>query len=57
MDASLWLAEILLFKHTSLTQNGEAPKEIQTVWLQQDVSEWLVCVHMSCYSYYLVADG
>ena len=23
---------------------GEAPEEIQTLWLQQDVSEWLVCL-------------
>ena len=24
----------------------EAPEEVQTVWLQQDVSEWLVCLNM-----------
>ena len=24
---------------------GEAPKEVQTLWLQQDVSEWLVCLY------------
>ena len=24
---------------------GEAPEEVQTLWLQQDVSEWLVCLH------------
>ena len=24
----------------------EAPEEIQTLWLQQDVSEWLVCLNM-----------
>ena len=23
---------------------GEAPEEVQTLWLQQDVSEWLVCI-------------
>ena len=23
----------------------EAPKEIQTLWLQQDISEWLVCLN------------
>ena len=25
---------------------GEAPEEVQTLWLQQDVSEWLVCLNM-----------
>ena len=25
---------------------GEAPEEIQTLRLQQDVSEWLVCLNM-----------
>ena len=24
---------------------GEAPEEVQTLWLQQDVSEWLVCLN------------
>ena len=24
---------------------GEAPEEVQTLQLQQDVSEWLVCLH------------
>ena len=24
---------------------GEAPEEIQTLWLQQDISEWLVCLN------------
>ena len=24
---------------------GEAPEEVQTLWLQQDVSEWLVCLY------------
>ena len=23
---------------------GEAPEEVQTPWLQQDFSEWLVCL-------------
>ena len=23
-------------------QEGEAPEEVQTLWLQQDISEWLV---------------
>ena len=23
----------------------EAPEEVQTLWLQQDVSEWLVCLN------------
>ena len=26
---------------------GEAPEEIQTLQLQQDVSEWLLCLNMS----------
>ena len=42
VDVSLWLAEMLSFNHTSLTQNRnqkETPEEIQTLWLQQDVSE------------------
>ena len=25
---------------------GEAPEELQTLWLQQDISEWLVCLTM-----------
>ena len=25
---------------------GEAPEELQTLWLQQDVSEWLVCLNI-----------
>ena len=25
-----------------LDPEGEAPEEVQTLWLQQDVSEWLV---------------
>ena len=29
-----------------LDPEGEAPEEIQTLWLQQDVSEWLVCLKM-----------
>ena len=24
---------------------GEAAEEVQTLWLQQDVSEWLVCLY------------
>ena len=24
---------------------GEAPEEVQTLWLQEDVSEWLVCLN------------
>ena len=41
---------------------GEAPEVIQTLLLQQDVSEWLVCLNMlvcskCCYSYYHVANG
>ena len=23
----------------------EAPEEVQTLWLQQDISEWLVCLN------------
>ena len=26
-------------------EEGEAPEEVQTLWLQQDVSEWLVCLY------------
>ena len=29
-----------------LDTEGEAPEEIQTLRLQQDVSEWLVCLNM-----------
>ena len=42
---------------------GEAPEEVQTLWLQQDVSEWLVCLNnvslffMCCYSYCHEANG
>ena len=42
---------------------GEAPEEIQTLQLQQDLSEWLVCLSMllslllCCYSYYHVANA
>ena len=28
-----------------LDPEGEAPEEVQTLWLQQDVSEWLVCLY------------
>ena len=28
-----------------LDPEGEAPGEVQTLWLQQDVSEWLVCLN------------
>ena len=28
---------------------GEAPKEVQTLRLQQDVSEWLVCLNVSSF--------
>ena len=37
-----------LFNHTFDPESdpeGEAPEEIQTLWLQQDVSEWLVCLN------------
>ena len=41
---------------------GEAPEEVQTLRLQQDVSEWLVCLNMlvcsmCCYIYYHVVNG
>ena len=29
-----------------LDPEGGDPEEIQTLWLQQDVSEWLVCLNM-----------
>ena len=49
MYVLLWLAESFSFNHTSLTTEwdpeGEAPEEIQTLRLQQDVSEWLVCLN------------
>ena len=25
-------------------QEGDAPEEVQTLWLQQDILEWLVCL-------------
>ena len=25
---------------------GEATEEIQTLWLQQDISEWLMCLNV-----------
>ena len=44
--------------HTSLTRNrtlkGEAPEEIQTLQLQQDVSEGLVCLNNLVCSYVLL---
>ena len=33
---------------------GEAPEEVQTLLLQQDVSEWLVCLNMLVGSYVLL---
>ena len=49
VDVSLWLAEIFSFNHTSfdpeLDPEEEAPEEVQTLRLQQDVSEWLVCLN------------
>ena len=32
---------------------GVAPEEIQTLWLQQEISEWLVCLNNVC-SYVLL---
>ena len=31
--------------YLELDPEGEAPEEIQTLWLQQDISEWLVCLN------------
>ena len=42
---SLWLIEMLAFTRTSLTQNLTQTEEVQTLQLQQDVSEWLVCLN------------
>ena len=33
---------------------GEAPEQVQTLWLQQDVSEWLVCLNNVCLFYVLI---
>ena len=44
-------------------REGEAPEEVQTLRLQQDISEWLVCLNnvslfaCCCYSYYHVANA
>ena len=37
-----------------LDPEGEAPEEIQTLWLQQDVSEWLVCLYNVSFFYVLL---
>ena len=46
MDVSLWLAEIFFVQPNQFDpesdSEGEAPEEVRTLWLQQDVSEWLV---------------
>ena len=34
--------------------DGEAPEELQTLWLQQEVSEWLMCVNMLLSSFVFV---
>ena len=47
MDVSLWLAEMVQpyqFDPESDLE-GEAPEVVQTLWLQQDVSKWLVCLN------------
>ena len=36
---------MLAFTRTSLTQNLTQTEEVQTLQLQQDVSEWLVCLN------------
>ena len=50
VDVLLWLVELLTFNHTRFDAEsgpeGEAPEEVQTLRLQQDVSEWLVCLNM-----------
>ena len=33
---------------------GEAPEEVQTLRLQQDVSEWLVCLYNVSFLYVLL---
>ena len=49
LNVSLWLAEIFFFKPYQFDPEsdpeGEAPEEVQTLWLQQDISEWLVCLN------------
>ena len=50
VDVLLWLAEMLSFSIQHSTHQieaesdpeGEAPEEVQTLQLQQDISEWLV---------------
>ena len=46
---SLWLAEIFFVQPNQFDPEwdpeGEAAEEVQTLWLQQDVSEWLVCLY------------
>ena len=48
VDIRLWLAEIFFVQpyqfDPECDPEGEAPEEVQTLWLQQDVSEWLVCI-------------
>ena len=40
--------------HPQLDPEEEAPEEVQTLLLQQDVSEWLVCLNMLVFSYVLL---
>ena len=45
----LWLAEIFFIQPYQFDlewdPEGEASEEVQTLWLQQDISEWLVCLN------------
>ena len=49
VDVLLWLAEMLSFNHNQFDPESdpevEASEEVQTLQLQQDVSEWLVCLN------------
>ena len=49
VDVTLWLAEIFFVQPNQfdpeLDPEGETPEVVQTLRLQQDVSEWLVCLN------------
>ena len=57
VDVSLWLAEIFFIQPYQFDPEsdpeGEAPKEVQTLW-QQHVSEWLVCLNILVCLYVLL---
>ena len=48
LDVPLWFSEIFSFNQFDPESDpeGESPEETQTLWLQQEVSEWLVCLNM-----------